>query len=368
MEEMTDYRNIVNMIRKLFLFLFFFCIILCEKFFSFTVCFVHRGLFAPVLLIFVLTCLLGVIFFDFPFGLGREEWDQFPLSVEELKTIIRKIQSMSAFPWFRFIAVVRQDLVALYQAALQDLGFGHVHAWYWYKTTHNQEFVSTLSSVEVLLVATYCEKNKNNERKWDGTSSNGRWKSPLERHNHVDLPGVSTVRFLDQNQKVVNRHEKPPALIAEFLDRFLPPGANVLVIGAGSGGEVIGALASRCGDIIALEPDAYQFENLVRRMHRLQSRSQKNPDLKFLADVLQMEGDAAEGDDEPSGKAVLPSCITCGDNFTEEEKKENCYTCGAYFHADRRIRKEICYTEDANGRYCSDACVPKVIVAETQEQ
>jgi len=299
--------------------------------------------------------------------LGREEWDQFPLSVEELKTIIRKIQSMSAFPWFRFICVVRQDLVALYQAALQDLGFGHVHAWYWYKPQHNQEFVSTLSSVEVILVATYCEKNKNHERKWDGTSSNSRWLSPLERHNHLDLPGV-TVRFLDESQEVVNQHEKPPALMREFLDRFLPPGANVLVIGAGSGGEVIGALASRCGDIIALEPDAYQYENLVRRMHRLQSRSTKNPDLKFLAAVLHTEGDAAEEDDNRPVGAVSPSCITCGDNFIEGEKKDNCFTCAALFHAGRRMNKQICFTEDANGRYCSVDCVPKVIVAETQEE
>jgi hypothetical protein len=326
-----------------------------------TFCFVHRGLFAPVLLIFVVTCLLGVIFFDFPFGLGREEWDQIPLSVEELKTIIRKIQSMSAFPWFRFICVVRQDLVALYQAALQDLGFGHVHAWYWYKTTDNEAFVSTQCSVQLLLVATYCEKNKNHERKWDGTSSNARWKSPLERHNLLALPGVSTVRsrrFLDQNQKVVNQHEKPPALMREFLDRFLPPGANVLVIGAGSGGEVIGALASRCGDIIALEPDAYQFENLVRRMHRLQSRSKKNPDLKFLADVLHTEGDAAEVDDESSGEAVLPSCITCGDNFNEGERRFNCFTCGALFHPYTGMNNDICFIEDGNGAYCSVTCVP----------
>ena len=86
--------------------------------------FVHCGFSTLALLIFIVTRLLGFIFFDFPFGLGRESWDAHPLSAEELKTIIRKIQSMSAFPWFRFVAVVRQNLCAVYQEAMKDVGIG----------------------------------------------------------------------------------------------------------------------------------------------------------------------------------------------------------------------------------------------------
>ena len=157
--------------------------------------------------------------------------------------------------------------------------------WCWCKSNQNEELVSTVQAVETLLVGTYTDTRTTTrmERKWDGASRNKEWKNPLKRHNFLSFPNLTaSQRLKDDKGKVVNQHEKPPRLIYEFLDRMLQSSMNVLIIGAGSGGDVVGALKSKCVDIIALEPDEYQFKCLLSRLLRLQSLDPDSHDYKFL--------------------------------------------------------------------------------------
>lgn len=138
-------------------------------------------------------------------------------------------------------------------------------------------------------------------------------------------------------------------------------------MGAGSGGDVIGGLKSLAGDIMALEPDAYQFSELIRRIRVLHSSDEKTtnndyeyllPEYKFLVGTNNEERDVPEQD-------VEERCSD-GDSVFGEENIDACASCGKKFCADPGDEGELCYSAKNGTKYCCPKCFPEVLVGESQ--
>ena len=94
-------------------------------------------------------------------------------------------------------------------------------------------------------------------------------KDSLFKHNVLMGP-VQSRRCRDSDGEVVNPYEKPPWLAYHFTNTHTSPNDQVLVLGAGAGGEVVGALGAG-RNVVAIEADQKQFSYLVSRICTLQN-------------------------------------------------------------------------------------------------
>jgi hypothetical protein len=111
---------------------------------------------------------------------------------------------------------------------------------------------------------------------------------------------------------VVNQHEKPPGLVQTFIKMHCSPGDNVLVIGAGAGGDVEGVIEARC-NCICIEKDDKQYAALRGRMMSLKMRFETKPashvDIPFeKADASSSSSSSSSSNSSGDPKvAVVPS-------------------------------------------------------------
>jgi len=84
-----------------------------------------------------------------------------------------------------------------------------------------------------------------------------------ERHNLVSMPAVTTLSKFEG--KVVNPTQKPVKLMEDVIARHCPPGSTVLVLGFGSGTDLIAAMSARC-NVIGIEADPFQFKAGLARL------------------------------------------------------------------------------------------------------
>jgi hypothetical protein len=236
--------------------------------------------------------------------------------------------------------------------AFEDCQFGTQHPWYWYKEGFNQEFAQTLNTVEVLLEACYTSVKTKKEPQWMGCERK-HFKNPLNRHNFLSFPSVAS-RFVDEVGTTVNQHEKPPQLLYEFLRRFSQVATNVLIIGAGSGGDVVGALKSQCSSIVALEPDAKQYKNLVRRLRLLQAAGNKNRDFVWLCPEFEIIADDPNQVDLTSDD---PNCLVCGKGFEDGAGRDACAQCSNPIHVSSSSTDPACNQAYESMNFCSTDCI-----------
>jgi hypothetical protein len=83
---------------------------------------------------------------------------------------------------------------------------------------------------------------------------------------------------------------------------------------------------------------------------------------------MEVELEAQAPDEEASGEPIVASCITCGEDFDDGEARNNCFACGALFHVSKSGSNDLCFMEDAEAAYCSEDCMPKVRIEETQDE
>eukprot|EP00457_Paulinella_chromatophora_P009007 gb/GEZN01009058.1/.p1 GENE.gb/GEZN01009058.1/~~gb/GEZN01009058.1/.p1 ORF type:complete len:192 (-),score=59.58 gb/GEZN01009058.1/:122-697(-) len=91
--------------------------------------------------------------------------------------------------------------------------------------------------------------------------------NPLLRHNIVQIP-INKTKVKDSNGEVVNPFEEPPQLTKKLMRMFMSPGKTAIVVCAGVGSEIIGALQAGVS-IVATECDPTQFLHCKARVKKL---------------------------------------------------------------------------------------------------
>ena len=65
--------------------------------------------------------------------------------------------------------------------------------------------------------------------------------------------------------EVINDCQKPIELARLLISNHISPGGNVLVLGSGAGGEVLGAVAAGC-NVVCVEKDEKQYNGLIAHL------------------------------------------------------------------------------------------------------
>lgn len=141
------------------------------------------------------------------------------------------------------------------EAFSQSSNFQHLQHFFWYQEdqTSPTPVSSYTNSVQMGTIAFMPERTKVT---WNVN------KDPRMRHNFISCKAVSTLHRNEEGE-VINPCQKPPEIIQWLCANHCAPGSNVLVLGAGAGGEVLGAAASCC-NVVAVESDGEQFSALRR--------------------------------------------------------------------------------------------------------
>lgn len=157
--------------------------------------------------------------------------------------------------------------------ALMDNNFTNRSPVYWHKVNHTVEGPSGqwVSAVETLTVAHYGSRPPQESVHFSP--------SPLLRHNIVEYPPVQTKRI--SQGVIVNPTEKPPHLSMDFFSRYCTDGEWVLVLGFGSGSEIIGALEKNL-NVVGIESDPGQFRAIDERLIAyIEAKERADPDVRL---------------------------------------------------------------------------------------
>ena len=202
---------------------------------------------------------IDFIFWDMPFGLGLAEWDVL-LTDDELQTFFLQLSVINKSDKTVIALVVHWTDAPRVKSFMEKGGFTGVHPVYVYKPCQNQKGTDCyIFAVEMVLVG---YKQAPSKRKLFFAEKN-----PVFRHNLVFSHNVGTkaTRSGAGGQVPINTTQKHPCFAEQLARDLCPMGGNALVVGAGSGSDVIG-IARSGSSVVALEKDPVQFSACCARL------------------------------------------------------------------------------------------------------
>ena len=188
--------------------------------------------------------------------MGLADWDVL-LSDVELETLFQQLAVINrARNHVLVLGCVWHDIGRI-RSAMSANGYLDQHPLLVYKPMQNTTGMEFISAVEFLVVG-----YKGGIRNCRLTFSD---MNPLFRHNLLFTHQVGPKRRFPGEDAEVNTTQKNPH-VASGLGRIMcSPGSHALVLGAGSGSEVVG-LARVGVNVVAVERDGKQFRALCERV------------------------------------------------------------------------------------------------------
>lgn len=201
-------------------------------------------------------CCADLVFWDMPYGLGVAPWDVL-LSDVEMETFFNQMACINRLVSFCLVLSIIYWDAGRVRNFMMRFGFVDIHPVYVYKPQQNTTGLEWIFAVEMMLVG-----YKGGIRDCALTFQD---MNPVNRHNLLFAHQVGTrIKYAGEDEEV-NTTQKNPN-IASALGRIMcKPGSSALVLGAGSGSEVVG-LARVGVHVVALERDHKQFKALTERL------------------------------------------------------------------------------------------------------
>lgn len=291
--------------------------------------------------------------FDMPYGVTQEGWDAPPSDIKldrVFKQYIAQNRNTKSF-FFAWHTPIMSPQVT---GVMAQNGFQEQQHLYWHKTDHYSQtpVTSYTSSVEM---GTIGFKPNRTAVPFNMPAE------PRKRHNFVEMGAVTTYEK-DEDGNRVNPCQKPAGLSKWIVGNHCPPGSTVLIIGAGAGGDVRGALQADV-NVVAVESDPRQFdllhkiahewrtteENELRRAAELSLSSQSTSTGSSSSSTSQV---GISGTNNNSSATMSTSCACCGVEFKSDDitygcADSICVDAGLQFHED-------CTVADEDTRVCVD--------------
>jgi hypothetical protein len=245
-----------------------------------------------------------------PFGLGLTEddpvddWDK-ELTDQELGHFFTFLGLANQCKNFTLALMIRPSDTDRIANAMNENGFTNIHALYVAKPQVNGIGTNKwIPSVELILMG------YKPTIKATGTAFPKDRNSPLDRHNLIYSPNTGK-KILRDDGKMVNVTQKHPFIAYSLGKIHCPPNTRVLVIGAGSGSDVIGF--SRAGlSVTCVEKSVAQFPYLKTRI---------NNELVEAANGAENDCDLAEACSAKL-RDTLKNFMSLCDEDTEAKKQE----------------------------------------------
>lgn len=298
--------------------------------------------------------------FDGPYHvLPDVSWDIQINSAFE-KTILKQVEAAQLADKTIFFQWHKPADTEIVVSALRKRSFQHLQHIFWHKTEHiTQTPVSSYtSSVEMGTIGFL-------------PNSNGCFnidKNPRARHNFIECKSVTTY-LKDNDKQILNPCQKPPELAQWICSNHCSPGSWVLVLGAGAGGEVEGALLAGC-NVVAVESDKKQFDVLANayrtliaeQQQHLQEKTTKRKNVSSSSSSSSQSGPSSP-DPSPAGTVLASNmevqhdkCIDCGEIWTTDDPlnlKQWCRTCNT-----KKPLHKACCTQGADGTFLCPTHAP----------
>lgn len=260
--------------------------------------------------------------FDTPYNiLESEEWDH-QITTVELQTIINQV-SVSQNPLNHPNTAIfwhKPEDTSIVMDALRQTKYQEMTHLFWHKEGHSSTAQARdyVRSVEMATIGFYpsrraCYINHPSD--------------PRSRHNFIGMPHITHFAKDSENKKV-NPAEKPPALAAHFCERHIPAGGTILIVGAGAGGSVFGALQSGV-NVVAVESDIFQFKFFAStflaksqaEVDRLEAakESEGEKDDTNPSDGEGKGGAATDGKADPPSNLEAKACDSCNAPLTADD-------------------------------------------------
>ncbi len=226
--------------------------------------FVVFGTFVALVISFLIhdASFAAFVSFDQVFGYDRADWD-IPSNMMNPDSWKRLMQQLGACNKADKVVIAvhcSPEQFGVTRHALDAAGFKDTFSFYVYKSKLNMTgFFNYLNAVDVLCIG--CMPGKR-EVRW-GTSAN-----PLERHNMMVANRGTMLK--DSAGEEINPTQKAPEITRMLSTYHATPRSNVLVLGGGAGGDVIGALQAG-HNVVSVERERRQHvalaENLLAMQH-----------------------------------------------------------------------------------------------------
>jgi hypothetical protein len=196
---------------------------------------------------------------DMCYGVGVEEWDKEATSKDELETVLAQFKAIDRSDSCTVVLWCHWRDMGLVEDVLKRSNYGsEIAPVCWYKDNQNVQGPSHrwTYSWEVCLIGRKLGSSKGADRVVMDAN-------PLKRHNLIGGPTMRNYKMQTATDpsKRVNAYEKPPYLMEELCAMYSKANEWVLVVGAGAGGEVFGAI-NMWANVVAVERDAMQVKYL----------------------------------------------------------------------------------------------------------
>lgn len=277
-----------------------------------------------------------MLYFDAPYGLLHEEhqWDQQITVIDGTNILKQFLASQNSEKCVMFWWHKPRDS-QIVQDIFTSGAYQEAQHLFWYKPSHyTQTPVSSYTStVEMGTIAFTPSRQQSS---WNMPHN------PRSRHNHLQIPAL-TRYARDANMIVINPCQKPPELSKTIISNHVPPGENVLVVGGGACGDIIGALQAGV-NVVSVERDERQFLEMekilldaITEEKALMQQEAANLVAQEASFQAQEAEDAAGGEQAAAlqGQGVdspilpLMYCPDCGDVFKDgDDRTHKCILCG----------------------------------------
>ena len=318
-----------------------------------------------------------IIYWDMPYGLSIADWDVL-LTDSEAALFFQQLAIMNtASAHTIFLHVHPKDIGRIWHM-MESNGYQHVHILHVYKPQHNT--VGThqyLNAIDQILVGYYPKR--------DAVKPRFENPNPLYRHNLIwsHTPHHKRKMEASGDMSPVNPTEKHPIVSMQLGKIHSKPGGRALVIGAGSGSEIIGF--NRAGlNVTALEKDPRQFQAIcsrlveekekveeineivtqelqqvaaqVKRTSRFQCDNKRvdkqSPQKHKTKKLKPSQGDSPVTESSATPRNILPkTCVACGEANDEQLGKCERLACSIAIHA-----KCMQSCSDCDALFCKSSC------------
>jgi hypothetical protein len=270
---------------------------------------------------------------DLPYGVlpvSVAPWER-KVPADEVTTIMRQADAIQLHQASIFTFYHCPYDTSMFMDCLVSRNFQELQHLYWHKTNQvAQTHVSKYTNAVEGMVMGFFPNGSANLWSMDP--------DPRKRHNFIDVPSVSTLHKRPDGT-AINVTQKPQQIAKWICDHHVPPGGNVMIIGAGAGGDMLGAIDAGC-DVSGIERDEEQFVCLQKVLLERQALEiaeiQADADEKLANDAapasralmspgVRSKKSAKASTEEQGGVGVV--CSECNVEVEDADEKRVCAFC-----------------------------------------
>ena len=180
-----------------------------------------------------------------------------------MTTVGKQISAINTHP--STVMYVKANPFSLHKVRdfMDEAGFKDCHPFYWYKPALQQKGMKMYSKAVEAGCVGYLGGRSNAQFNNRGLLAN-----PVYRQNIVQAKRVLSYYKSADNDEPVNTTETNPQLAHFFADQHTLTGDWALVIGGGSGADVIGCLAAGC-NVVVLDREESMVSGMIQRFNEL---------------------------------------------------------------------------------------------------